>query len=235
MSLRMKNIKLLLLLFTVIIFSKLSAQTYRIDTANISFQNKLRPCLQVNYDADPKTVKKAWSNFLKKNYKLKTKGIGLLSDKDIVSTHDVTINNISDKRMDVYAMIIDAPRGAQMKYFASFGYDFFIGPDNYATEFGEMKKLLNDFSVQFLNKYYDDEVSASLKQIKSYEKDIKRDNKDIKSNVKKSRKASSAEATGLEAKNNTYNSDIKNTQEKIDALQKKLEAIKIKQGGITRN
>ena len=71
----MKNIKLLLLLFTVIIFSKLSAQTYRIDTANISFQNKLRPCLQVNYDADPKTVKKAWSNFLKKNYKLKTKGI----------------------------------------------------------------------------------------------------------------------------------------------------------------
>ena len=231
----MKSIRLLLLLFIILISVKLSAQTYSIDTTTINFQNKLRPCLQVNYDADPKTVKKAWSSFLKKNYKLKTKGVGLLSDKDLITTHDVVINSITDKRMDVYAMVVDATQGSQMKYFASFGYDFFIGPDNYATEFAGMKKLLNDFSVQFLNKYYDDEVSASLKQIKNYEKDIKNDNKNIKSNVKKTRKASSAEATGLEAKNNTYNSDIKFTQEKIDALQKKLEAIKVKQEGITRN
>ena len=231
----MKNIKFLFFVVTIFFSGKLFAQTYTIDTTNISFQNKQRPCLQVNYDAGPKNVKKAWSNFLKKNYKVKTKGIGLLSDKDLVTTHDVTINGISDKRMDMYAMITDASGGSQMKYFASFGYDFFIGPDNYSTEFAGMKKLLNDFSTQFLNKYYDDEVSSSLKQIKGYEKDIKKDNKAIKKNVKKTRKASSAEATGLEAKNNTYNSDIKTSQEKIDALQQKLSTIKVKQEGITRN
>ncbi len=230
----MKKIKLSFFLI-VLISVKLAAQTYHIDTTSISFENKLRPCYSVTYDADPKTVKKAWSSFLKKNYKIKTKGIGLLTDKDLISSEDVTINSISDKRMNVYARITDIVNGSDMKYFMSFGYDFFIGPDNYPKEFEGMKKLLNDFSVAFLNKYYGDETSDILKQIKHYERDIKKDNKTIKKNVRKSRKASSAEATGLEARNNTHNSDITNTQEKIDALQKKLEDIKVKQGGITRN
>jgi len=230
----MKKIKLLLLL-TVLFSIKLTAQTYRIDSTNISFENKLRPCFEVSYDADPKTVKKAWSKFLDKKYKIKTKGIGLLTDKDLITARDITIGNISDKRMDMYASITDISGGSNMKYFMSFGYDFFIGPDNYSKEFEGMKTLLNDFSVEFLNKYYGDETSRILKQVKHYEKDIKKDNKSIKKNVRKSRKSSSAEATGLEARNNTYNGDISNTQEKIDALQHKLEDIKVKQGGITRN
>ena len=230
----MKKIKLLFFL-TVLISVKLTAQTYHIDTTSITFENKLRPCYSVSYDADPKTVKKGWSKFLKKNYKIKTKGIGLLTDKDLISSQDVTINSISDKRMNIYARITDIAGGSDMKYFMSFGYDFFIGPDNYAKEFEGMKKLLNDFSVDFLNRYYGNETSDILKQIKHYERDIKKDNKSIKKNVRKSRKSSSAEATGLEARNNTYNSDISNTQEKIDGLQKKLEDIKVKQGGITRN
>lgn len=230
----MKKIKLLLFL-TVLFSIKLTAQTYRIDSTNISFENKLRPCFAVSYDADPKTVKKAWSKFLDKNYKIKTKGIGLLTDKDLISARDVTISSISDKRMDMYASITDISGGSNMKYFMSFGYDFFIGPDNYPKEFEGMKKLLNDFSVEFLNKYYGDETSQILKQIKHYERDLKKDNKSIKQNVRKSRKASSAEATGLEARNNTHSSDISNTQEKINALQHKLEDIKVKQQGITRN
>jgi hypothetical protein len=230
----MKQLNLLLFV-TILLSVKLSAQTYHIDTTNISFQNKLRPCLKVSYDADPKRVKESWSKFLKKNYKIKSKGIGLLSDKDIVSTQDVTIHNISDKRMNIYASITGMASGSEMNYFMSFGYDFFIGPDNYTTEFEGMKKLLNDFSVEFLNTYYGDETSKILKEIKHLEKDIKKDNKSIQKNVKKSSKASSAEATGLEARNNTYNNDITGTQEKINALQQQLEVIKIKQGGITRN
>jgi hypothetical protein len=230
----MRKIKLTFLLAAFICI-KSEAQTYHVDTTNISFENKLRPCLKVNYDADPKTVKKAWSKFLKKYYKIKTKGIGLLTDKDLISSRDVTISSVSDKRMDIYASITDIAGGSDMKYFMSFGYDFFIGPDNYSNEFEGMKKLLNDFSVEFLNKYYGDETSHILKQIKHYEKDIKKDNKSIKKNARKSRKASSAVVTGLEARNNTYNSDISNTQDKINALQRKLEDIKVKQGGITRN
>lgn len=230
----MKSVKLLLLLVTVLSL-KANSQTYHIDTTSITFENKLRPCFSVDYDGEPKTVKKAWSNFLKKKYKIKTKGIGLLSDKDIIKSEDVTISSISDKRMNMYARITDLSAGSDMKYFMSFGYDFFIGPDNYPKEFEGMKKLLNDFSVEFLNKYYGDETSKILKQIKHYEKDIKKNNRIIKKNEKKSSKSSSAEATGLEAMNNTHAGDINNTQDKIKDLQTKLEEIKVKQSGITRN
>lgn len=230
----MKKIKLLLLL-AIFSAARPNAQTYHIDTSTITFENKLRPCYSVTYDAEPKTVKKGWSNFLKKNYKIKTKGIGLLTDKDIIKSEDVTINSISDKRMNMYARVTDFSGGSAMIYFMSFGYDFFIGPDNYATEFGNMKKLLNDFSVAFLNKYYGNETSRILKQIKHYERDIKKDNKTVRKNVKKARKASSAENTGLEARNNMHNSDISNKQDKVNDLQKKLEEIKLKQSGITPN
>ncbi len=69
----MRKIKILLLVGALISFS-INAQTFRIDTSEISFQNKLRACLYVKYDAEARAVKKAWNNFLKKNYDIKMKG-----------------------------------------------------------------------------------------------------------------------------------------------------------------
>ena len=58
-----------------------TAQTYKIDTVSISFENKERPSLRVKYDASPKTVKKAWDDFFKKHYDVKVKGIGFLTNE----------------------------------------------------------------------------------------------------------------------------------------------------------
>ncbi|MBK8607216.1 MAG: hypothetical protein IPN82_10435 [Chitinophagaceae bacterium] len=44
--------------YFLLISLKLSAQTFVIDTTEITFENKLRPCLFVKFDADAKTVKK---------------------------------------------------------------------------------------------------------------------------------------------------------------------------------
>ena len=227
----MKKVQLLILCF-LFLTAQINAQTFRIDTTEITFENKLRPCLYVKYDASAKTVKKGWVDFMKKNYKVKVKGIGLFSDKDIVDAEDVTINSIADKRMNMYARVTDIPGGSEMKFFMSFGYDFFIGPDNYGAEFGAMHKLLNDFSVSFLNDYYTDAVSAILKDIKGYEKDIKGKNKSIKSNIRKSKKGSDAVSSGLEAKNYSLNMEIEQLQIKIEDLKKDLEVIKVKQEGI---
>ena len=102
------------------------AQTFKIDTSEITYENKLRPCFNVKYDASPVTVKKAWDKFFDKNYNVKIKGIGFLTNKDIISGTDVTIADISDKRMDIYARITDVAGGSELKYFMSFGYDFFL-------------------------------------------------------------------------------------------------------------
>ena len=169
---------------------------------------------------------------MKKNYNIKIKGINLFTDKDIVDADDVTINSISDKRMNMYARVTDINGGSEMKYFMSFGYDFFIGTKEYAKEFEGMRKLLHDFSINFLNDYYADETSAILKKIKGYERDIKKNNNSISSNIKKSKKGSDAVTSALEAKNFSLKLENEQIQSKIAALEKDIETIKVKQGGI---
>ncbi len=229
----MKKIKL----FTIALFLIIgaSAQTYRIDTSEISFENKLRACFAVTYDAPSKTTKSAWADFLKKNYKIKVKGIGLFANKDIIDAEDVTISAISDKRSNIYARVIDMGTGSELKFFMSFGYDFFVGPQEYPKEFSGMKELLNDFSVDFLNDYYADEASSLTKKVNSLEKDIKSNNRSIAKNSKKARKESDAVASGLEAKNNSLMLEIEQMNREIKDIRMELEQIKIKQGGITRN
>ena len=48
--------------------------------------------------------------------------------------------------------VIDQAKGSEMKFFMSFGYDFFIGPADYSKEFGGMKIILN-VAVFILNFY----------------------------------------------------------------------------------
>ncbi|MBK7123162.1 MAG: hypothetical protein IPH68_10315 [Chitinophagaceae bacterium] len=213
-----------------------NAQTYKIDTALINFENLQRPSLLVKYDASPKTVKKAWDDYLKKNYDVKVKGIGFLTNKEIITATDVSIAAISDKRMNIYASVTDAPgERSELNFFTSFGYDFFIGPDNYPAEFAGMKKILNDFSMDFLIDFYGSEASRITSEIKGLEKDIRKNNKDIKQNTRKARKKSSEVASGMQSKNISLQMEIDQKKIRISELVKEIENVKIKQAGITRN
>lgn len=228
--------KITWVLLCAILFSLQSrAQTYTVDTSEITYENKLRPCFNVRFDAPPKTVKKAWDDFFKKYYGVKIKGIGFLTNKDIISGSDVTIADISDKRMDLYARITDVAGGSELKYFMSFGYDFFIGPVDYPKEFAGMKKILNDFSMEFLTEYYGDEASRITNEIKGLEKDIKKNNRSIRKNNKKAGKKSSEVASGMDAKNTAMEMENDRYKSRIADLVKQIEKIKIKQAGVTRN
>lgn len=231
----MKKITSILFFLSIIALQAAHAQTYKIDTSEISYENKLRPCFSVTYDASAKTTKSEWVKFFKKTYKVKVKGIGLLSNKDIIEALDVTISSISDKRMNMYARVIDHAKGCEMKFFMSFGYDFFIGAENYPKEFGSMKTLLNDFSIKFLNNYYASEASRLTKKVRKLEKDQKSKRKSISKNLRKARKESAAVVAGIEAKNYSLQQEIEQIDVEIKNIKKELEEIKIKQGGITRN
>ena len=215
---------------------QLTAQTYKIDTTTITYESKLRPCFSVKYDASPKTVKKAWDDYFKKTYDIKVKGIGFLTNKEIITATDVSLVTISDKRMNMYASVTDAPGDrSELSFFMSFGYDFFIGADNYPAEFTGMKKILNDFSMEFLIDYYGSEASRITSEIKGLEKDIKQNNKDIKQNTRKARKKSAEVANGMQAKNTSMQMENEQKKIKITELSKEIETIKVKQAGITRN
>jgi translation elongation factor EF-1beta len=215
---------------------QITAQTYKIDTSTVTFENLQRPCFTVKYDASPKTVKKAWDDYFKKTYDVKVKGIGFLTNKEVITATDITLVAVSDKRMNMYASVLDAPGDrSELSYFMSFGYDFFIGPENYPAEFTAMKKILNDFSVEFLTDFYYSEASRMTKEIKDLEKDIKDNNKSIKKNTKKARKESKEVASGLSAKNTSMEMENDQAKRKIEELAKAIDAVKIKQAGVTRN
>jgi translation elongation factor EF-1beta len=219
------------ILSLVLVFClQLTAQTYKIDTSTITYDNVNRPCFTVLYDASPKTVKKAWDDYFKKTYDVKVKGIGFLTNKEVITATDITLVAVSDKRMNMYASVTEAPGDrSELSYFMSFGYDFFIGPANYPTEFTAMKKILNDFSVEFLTDFYGSEASRMTKEIKGLEKDISRNN------TKKARKESKEVASGLQAKNISMQMENDQAKLKIEQLGKDIENIKVKQAGITRN
>ena len=226
----------LILGLAIIFCLQLNAQTYKIDTSTITYENVNRPCFTVKYDASPKTVKKAWDDYFKKTYDVKVKGIGFLTNKEVITATDITLVAVSDKRMNLYANVVDAPGDrSELSYFMSFGYDFFIGPDKYPTEFTAMKKILNDFSVEFLTDFYYSEASRMTSEIKGLEKDIKKNNKDIKKNTKKARKESKEVANGLSAKNTSMEMENDQAKRKIEELAKAIDAVKVKQAGVTRN
>lgn len=215
---------------------QLSAQTYKIDTAAINFENQQRPCLTVKYDASPKALKKAWDDYFKKTYDIKVKGIGFLTNKEVITATDIMLLPVSDKRMNMYASVIDAPGDrSELSYFMSFGYDFYIGPDKYPAEFTGMKNVLNDFSMEFLTDFYYSEASRMTNVIKDLEKDIWKNKKDIIKNTKKARKESKAVANGLQAKNISLQMENDQAQKKIEELAKSIDDIKTKQSGVTRN
>ena len=228
--------KYALIAIAMIVCLQLTAQTYKIDTSTINFENQQRPSLTVKYDASPKVVKKAWDDFFKKTYGVTVKGIGFLTNKEVITATDINLVAVSDKRMNMYASVVDAAGDrSQLSYFMSFGYDFFIGPQNYPAEFTAMKKILNDFSVEFLTDYYYSEASRMTSEIKGLEKDIKKNNKDIKKNTKKARKESKEVASGLSAKNTSMQMENDQKTRKIAELAIAIDGIKVKQAGITRN
>lgn len=174
------------ILFTVLLvhlsFFKVRAQDITIKNSTVNHNGGERPCLVVNIDPEPKPLKKEWKSFLKDNYDFKIKGIGFLTNKDLLSRKDVVIEEISSKRLDFYTKIVEDEIGSEMKVFASFGYDIYINKEEMKEEYEVMKKMLNDFLKSYLPKYYKSEVKASKKKVKKLSKEVKGLKKDIAKN-----------------------------------------------------
>lgn len=141
-----------------------------------------RPSIYVNLDPEPKPLKKAWKSYLKDNYDFKIKGIGFLSNKDLLYREDVIIQKLSPKRMDFYTKIVEDEVGSEMTVFASFGYDIYIDKNETPEEYQKLTTMLNDFLASYLPEYYKSEVKDTKKRVKKLSKQVKGLNKDINNN-----------------------------------------------------
>jgi len=197
------------------------AQTYKIDTTKVTFETRSRDCLFSSVDPKAKELKKALKKYLKKSFQIKMKGVGFLTNKDVLKAQDVMCGTISSKRMNVYAHIVQMPKESEISFFGSFGYDIFIDPKIYSKEFGEMKNIMNAFLLQYLNEYYAKEIGKTSKQVKKLNEKRTSLAKRIDKNDRKSSRAERKIAKLNNAKPKDSKEEIANTAKTNDLTSKK--------------
>jgi hypothetical protein len=187
----------------------LNAQTLRIDSSQISFEGKVRPCLSAQVDSDQDALAAGWASYLKSIYKIKLKGFGLFSNSDVFEAKDIIVLELSDKRLNFYTKIIPVSSGSQINVFASYGYDLFIGSSSYPHEYKVLGDMLHDFLLKYLNNYYSDKVKSISKEVKGLNNEKLKRLKKIEKNNKKIFKLSNDIAVKNATMNKTNEEAIK--------------------------
>jgi len=222
----MKTIKATLFLAILLSVMQINAQsTIQPFDTTIDYDKAQRPCIQVNLDPEPKTLKIAWRDYLKDGYNFKLKGIGFLSNKDLLSAEEVTINQISSKVMDFYTHIVEDQNGSEMKIFVRHGYDIYVNEENYPNEYLAIREILESFMKYYLPKYYEQRLSDTEKRIKELTNeatDLKENIDDNDDKIEKLKK----EIQKLEEEAKSNDELLKLTEIKLIRRKEKLERIR---------
>jgi hypothetical protein len=164
----MKTIKLTSLLLIIFTTFQLCGQTMNQPfESTINFDDAMRPCIQLNMDPEPKTLKKAWKEYLKENYDFKLKGIGFLTNKDLLSAEEVNVELISPNAMDFYTKVIEVENGSEMKVFARHGYDIYISKASSPAEYLALNGIVEGFVKSYLPEYYKNQIEETEKRIET--------------------------------------------------------------------
>lgn len=170
----MKLLRQIFLLLTVLISMQVQAQSsIQAFDATIQYDDAQRPCIQVNIDPEPKTLKHAWKDYLKDHYDFRLKGIGLFSNKDILYAEEINVDQISSNQMDFYTSIIEDKNGSEMKIFVRYGYDIYLSKEKNPNDHAALMEILNNFLKYYLPKYYNGKVNDTEERINELVKETK--------------------------------------------------------------
>ncbi len=180
----MKNILILIFLL-----STLPLYALKIETGLFQRDGQERPGIKLTMDIPVKQVKKAFQDYLKDNYDIKLKGMGLFTNKDELYAEEVVIKPMIDKNLNFYAQIIENNSDAgktSMTIFAALGYDIYISDRNYPDDFSAMMDIAVGFANNYIPSYYEGQIKVSEEKqsdlkgsIKDLEKSIANNEKDI--------------------------------------------------------
>lgn len=231
LAMKKSIIKSSLIIISIIISSISYSQSISPIDGTVNHNKKSRPCLEVNVDPEAKTLKKAWKNYLKDNYDVKLKGIGFLSNKDLLSAEQIIIPVISPNALDFYTEIIENESGSQMKVFASFGYDIYIDASSMPKEYVQLRKIMDDFLQSYIPNYYQELIKDKEKVVKSLNKDQSKLHKTIKKDTRSIEKMTKElESLNSDIKKNKLEleeteSKLKNRNQQLNELKTKLNSV----------
>lgn len=212
----MKNlINLLFIILSLSIGSNAYAQTeFDFQVSTVDYDGKERPCIAVRLAPETKAVKKAWEDFVKKEYRIKLKGLGFLMNKDILSAEKVIVKSLSDKSIDFRTRVVEEKDHTLMQVFVSLGYDIYLSPEKYPQAFQDLKNRTWKFVKTYLPRYYNDEIEALTDALK----DLNKDQADIKDQIADNEK----EMEKLQKENEKLAEDFQKLDDDIKDKQQQL-------------
>ena len=223
----MKNY-ILLLILTFGLFTSAFAQVVHLEDGRVEHENDFRPCITLSVAPSPKKVKKEWTNFLDDRYGVELDGYGTFSSEDLLHAEGVVFEAVSFNKMDFYTNVVAGDKGTEIKVFARFGYNSYIGNKN--KEYGVIKDIVVEFLSDFLHEYYKDKIETAEKEVKKLMKRKKRISSSIESNSDRIIKLNN-EIEKLMEIETTTNSEIGNAEEILGSQQNEFSKLK-KQLGI---
>ncbi|MEM9919850.1 MAG: hypothetical protein AAF990_17270 [Bacteroidota bacterium] len=149
-----------------------------IEEQKVEYEGNLRPACSVVLEPESKEVKKRFKDYMNQKHDVRIKGIGFLTNKDVLNAEEVQLKTISPKTIDFYAQVVEKDGKTQMSLFADYGYDIFVSPQEDASAFENMRLLLIDFLNDYLPGYYSQQVEAArdvLNNLKEERSEMKED------------------------------------------------------------
>lgn len=193
------------------------------------YDNVARAGVMVEMEPLPKAVKKEWHDYLKDKYDLDLKGIGFLSNKDVLSAEAVTVPAISNEAINFYTRVIDRGGMTEMGVFASFADGRQISETTAPETFGQIEQMVEGFLGAYLPDHYLNLVESTQKELEDLtdeRSDLREDIIDNERKIEKLReenieKKAALEQIGLDIDRLTEM--LENRKAKLSVIDSKIE------------
>ena len=174
-------------------------------------------------EVERKSVEKEWCKLMK-GYDAK------ISNKKEIFANNALIKTISDKPIDVYALVEETKEGIKLSVAINLG-GAFLNSKVHASQYDAVVKIMDNFAKETLISVLDDKISDETKKLKSAnnkQDDLVKSKDKLKSNIEKWKD----NIKDAEQKIKDNDKDQETAKKEIEEQQKVVDALKIKQKGV---
>ena len=188
----------------------------------VDYEGSQIACWTVHVDPEPKTLKKAWKDYLQENYNFKLKGIGFLTNQDVLSAEEVRLATLSSNTVNFFTQIVEDDAGSEMKVFASNNQQKFFSKKHEPKSFNEIRDLLESFLKAYLPQYHQGKIDDTHKRVRELTKESSELEEEIAENSEKIEELNS-EIEELQEEMESNKSRLDENRIKLEKRKKKLE------------
>lgn len=202
------------------------AQDVKIMEDQANYDESSYTAFSIYLEPGTKAVKKELKDYMDDQHDVRMKGIGFLTNKDVLYAKGVNIESISNKKMDFYAKVVEEGDRTKLSFFGAYGYDVTIDPTVDYQAYNNLRKTMIGFVNDYLPGYYTEQIEDAQEVVE----DLKDDTADLKDDIadnKEDIKEKFAEIEDLRKENKDLTDELKETSQKLMTREQELNDAKL--------